>query len=71
MAACIGGAAGGAVVALFQVASSIPFGVSGIVLLLALANTHSVVFYALGYVTALIVGFFCAWMMGFDEPQQV
>ena len=68
VAACIGGAAGGAVVALFQVASTIPFGVSGVVLLLALANVHSIIFYALGYVTALAVGFGCAWWLGFDEP---
>ena len=68
VAACIGGAAGGAVVAFFQVAASIPFGVSGVVLLLALANIHSVIFYALGYITALIVGFCCTWWMGFTEP---
>ncbi len=68
IAACIGGAAGGAVVAFFHVLSSIPFGVSGLVLLLALANVHSIVFYAIGYVTAVVVGFLCAWWMGFEEP---
>ena len=68
VAACIGGAAGGAVVAFFQVASSIPFGVSGVVLLLALANMHSIIFYACGYLTAVVVGFFCTCWLGFDDP---
>lgn len=69
IAACIGGAAGGAVVALFGVTSSIPFGVSGLVLLLALANLHSTVFYALGYLIAVVVGFISAWWLGFDDPE--
>ena len=68
VAACIGGAAGGAVVAFFQVSSSIPFGVSGVVLLFALANVHSMIFYALGYLVAVAVGFASAWWMSFDEP---
>ena len=68
IAACIGGAAGGAVVAFCHVMSGIPFGVSGVVLLLALANLHSVLYYALGYAVAVGVGFAAAWKMGFDEP---
>lgn len=68
VAACIGAAAGGAVVAAAHVASGIPFGVSGLVLLLALANVHSVIFYTVGYLTAVGVGFWCAWLMGFDDP---
>ena len=55
--------------ALFHVASSIPFGVSGVVLLLALANLHSVIFYAIGYVVAVAVGFVSAWWLGFDDPE--
>lgn len=68
VAACAGAACGGAVVAGFHVASGIPFGVSGLVLLLALANTHSVIFYALGYLTAVFAGFAFAWWWGFDDP---
>lgn len=68
VAACIGAACGGAVVAAFHVASGIPFGVSGLVLLLALANVHSVVFYAVGYLVAVLAGFLCTWWMGFDDP---
>lgn len=66
--ACLGAAAGGAVVAVFHVASGIPFGVSGLVLLLALANAHSVVFYAVGYAVAMAAGFLCTWWLGFDDP---
>lgn len=69
IAACIGGACGGAVIALFHVSSSIPFGVSGVVLLLALANLHSVVFYAVGYLVAVATGFASAYWMGFDDPE--
>ncbi|MBR4682628.1 MAG: PTS transporter subunit EIIC [Elusimicrobiaceae bacterium] len=68
IAACIGGAAGGAVVALCHVSSSIPFGVSGVILLFALSNLHSMIFYALGYIVAVAVGFFSTWWLGFDEP---
>lgn len=68
VAACAGAAFGGAVVAAFHVAAGIPFGVSGLVLLLALVNLHSVVFYALGYVTAVCAGFAFAWWWGFDDP---
>ena len=69
IAACIGGACGGAVIAFFHVASSIPFGVSGVVLLLALANLHSVIFYAIGYLVAVLAGFASAWWLGFDDPE--
>ncbi len=68
VAACIGAACGGAVVAAAQVASGIPFGVSGLVLLFALANVHSVVFYAVGYLTAVCAGFAVTLWLGFDDP---
>lgn len=68
VAACIGAAFGGAVVAAAHVAAGIPFGVSGLVLLLALANVHSIIFYAAGYLTAVGVGFWSAWLLGFDDP---
>lgn len=68
IAACLGASLGGAVVASFHVASAIPFGVSGLVLLLALANAHSVLFYAAGYLTAVLAGFAFAWWLGFDDP---
>lgn len=70
IAACIGAAAGGAVVAVLQVTSAIAFGVSGVVLLLALSNLHSVVCYAVGFLIAVLVGFFSAWKLGFDDPAE-
>ncbi len=66
--ACLGAAFGGALVAFFHVASAIPFGVSGVVLLMALSGAHSVIFYALGYLLAVVAGFVITWLMGFDDP---
>ena len=65
--ACIGAAFGGAVVAFFHVTSAIPFGVSGLVLLLVLSNGHSVLFYLAGYVVSLLVGFLVTCRLGFDD----
>ena len=66
--ACLGAAVGGAVIAVFHVTSAIPFGVSGVVLFLALSNLHSVIFYAIGFVAAVLAGFGFTWQMGFDDP---
>lgn len=66
--ACLGAAVGGAVVAAFHVTSAIPFGVSGLVLFLALSNLHSAIFYGLGFLTALAAGFAITWKLGFDDP---
>lgn len=65
--ACLGAAFGGAVVALAQVTSSVPFGVSGMVLLLVLSNVKSVLFYLLGYAVAMLAGFIITWKLGFDD----
>lgn len=66
--ACVGAALGGAVIAAAHVTAAIPFGVSGVVLFLALSNLHSVLFYALGFAVAMAGGFVCTWKMGFDDP---
>ena len=66
--ACLGAACGGAVIAAFHVTSAIPFGVSGVVLFLALSNLHSVIFYGVGFLVALVAGFAITWKMGFDDP---
>lgn len=68
IAACIGAAFGGAVVAVLHVTAAIPFGVSGVVLLLALSNLKSVIFYSAGFLVAAAAGFAAAWLMGFDDP---
>lgn len=65
--ACLGAAFGGAVVAVAQVTSSVPFGVSGLVLLLVLSNVKSVLFYLLGYAVAMLAGFIITWKLGFDD----
>lgn len=71
IAACIGGAAGGAVVALLHVTSAIPFGVSGLVLCLALSNIASLLGYLAGFATAVLVGFFTSLKLGFDDPVEM
>ena len=66
--ACLGAAVGGAVIAFFHVTSAIPFGVSGVVLFLALSNLNSVIFYAVGFAAAVAAGFLFTWKMGFEDP---
>ena len=68
IAACLGGAVGGAIGAVAGVTSAIAFGVSGVVLLLALSNLHSVIFYAVGFAAAIAAGALFTWLMGFDDP---
>lgn len=70
LAACIGASAGGAVTAALHVTAAIPFGVSGVVMFLALSNLHSVVFYGVGFITAVACGFCAAWKLGFEDPQE-
>ena len=66
--ACLGAAVGGAVIAACHVTSAIPFGVSGVVLFLALSNLHSAIFYGVGFLCALLAGFAITWKLGFDDP---
>ncbi len=68
VAACLGAAACGAVTAAMHVTAAIPFGVSGVVMFLALSNLHSVIFYGAGFITAVACGFGAAWKMGFEDP---
>ena len=66
--ACIGAAFGGAGIGAANVMATIPFGVSGVVLFLVLPNLHNVIFYALGFLVAVVAGFVCTWYLGFDDP---
>lgn len=68
--ACIGAAFGGAVISALHVTAAIPFGVSGIVLLLAMSDLHSTIFYFIGLLTAAAAGFIATWLVGFDDPPQ-
>lgn len=66
--ACIGAAFGGAVCAAMHVSSSIPFGVSGVILLLVMSSKASLIFYSLAFFVAVVMGFIATWFMGFDDP---
>ena len=60
--------AGGAVISALHATAAIPFGVSGVVLLLAMSDWHSTIFYFIGLLTAATAGFIATWRVGFDDP---
>lgn len=66
IAACIGGACGGAVQAFFIVGAT-SIGLSGLPLA---ASTDKIIYYLLGLVTAYIAGFIAAWLIGFSDPAE-
>ena len=66
MAACIGGAFGGAVEANFMVGAA-TLGISGLPLA---AATNNILVYLIGLLTAYAVGFIAAWILGFEDPQE-
>lgn len=68
--ACAGAAFGGAVISALHATAAIPFGVSGAVLLLAMSDLHSTVFYFVGMLTAIAAGFAATWFVGFDDPTE-
>ena len=65
IAACIGGAAGGAVEASFMVGAA-TLGISGLPLA---AATNNIPVYFIGLITAYVVGFITTWIIGFDDPE--
>ncbi|HIX84016.1 MAG TPA: PTS transporter subunit EIIC [Candidatus Megamonas gallistercoris] len=66
IAACIGGAFGGAVQAFFIVGAT-SIGLSGLPLA---ASTDKIIYYLLGLITAYTVGFIAAWFIGFSDPAE-
>ncbi len=68
--ACLGAAFGGAVLGAMHVSAAIPFGVSGVLLLLVMSNTHSLIFYSVGFLVAVVFGFIFSWFLGFDDPPE-
>lgn len=66
IAACIGGAFGGAVEASFMVGAR-AMGISGIPLA---PTTDNIPMYLLGIVTAYFFGFIAAWVLGFEDPPE-
>jgi sucrose PTS system EIIBCA or EIIBC component len=68
IAACIGGAFGGAYVSMMKVAS-ISMGLSGIPLA-ALIKPGSVIHYLIGILIGYIAGFIASYLIGFEDPQE-
>ena len=66
IAACIGGAFGGAVQASFMVGAA-TLGISGLPLA---ATTNNIPVYFIGLITAYIVGFAATWIIGFDDLKE-
>ena len=66
LGACIGGAFGGAFIALMKVAS-ISMGLSGLALT---AIVKQPLFYLIGVIIAYITGFIATSILGFDDPQE-
>ncbi|MEN5017693.1 PTS transporter subunit EIIC [Erwinia sp. Eh17-17] len=69
IAACLGGAIGGAVISYAKVATLITFGLSGLPLALTIV-AGKVVMYLTGWLAAVIGGFLFAWFMGFNDPEE-
>ncbi|WP_158780510.1 PTS transporter subunit EIIC [Pantoea sp. BAV 3049] len=69
IAACLGGAVGGAVISSAKVATVITFGISGLLLALTLVS-GKLMMYLAGWLAAVICGFLFAWFMGFNDPEE-
>ena len=69
LAACLGGAVGGALISYWKVATVITFGLSGLPLALTIV-TGKVMLYLLGYLVAVIAGFLFTWLLGFNDPEE-
>lgn len=67
IAGCIGGAAGGAVIAACHVGIIIPFGTAGLSLL-PLVGPGQILPFLLAVITAWIVGFISSMILGFTDP---
>ncbi|MBJ3815700.1 PTS sugar transporter subunit IIC [Shimwellia pseudoproteus] len=69
IAACLGGAVGGALVCYWKVATVITFGLSGLPMALTIA-AGKVLPYLVGYLAAVIAGFIFTWVIGFTDPEE-
>ncbi|MBB6217360.1 PTS system sucrose-specific IIC component [Anaerosolibacter carboniphilus] len=67
LGACIGGAAGGAVIAIFNV-GSISMGLSGLPLA-TLIQSSQILLYLIGVLSAYAVGFAATYFLGFKDPE--
>ncbi|MEQ5095163.1 PTS transporter subunit EIIC [Proteus terrae] len=69
VAGCIGGAAGGALMAYFQVGIIIPFGTAGLSLI-PLVGDGQIIKFLIAVLGAWIVGFIASMLMGFTDPEK-
>lgn len=65
LGACIGGACGGVVQAIFVV-GAFTMGISGLPLV---ASTDKMLVYLAGLLVAYVAGFIATWLLGFDDPE--
>ncbi|MCS3407523.1 PTS transporter subunit EIIC [Serratia sp. AKBS12] len=69
IAACLGGAVGGALISYWKVATVITFGISGLPLALTIVS-GKVMLYLTGMLITIIAGFIFTWLMGFNDPEE-
>ncbi|WP_145931490.1 PTS transporter subunit EIIC [Yersinia bercovieri] len=69
IAACLGGAVGGALISYWKVATVITFGISGLPLALTIV-TGKVMLYLVAMVVTILAGFLFTWFMGFNDPEE-
>ena len=69
IAACVGGAVGGALISYWKVATVITFGISGLPLALTIVS-GKVMLYLAGLVITIAAGFIFTWIMGFNDPEE-
>ena len=69
IAGCIGGFAGGAVMAAFKVGIIIPFGTAGLSLI-PLVGEGQIIHFMIAVLSACTVGFAASLMLGFTEPAE-
>ncbi|MDD1782792.1 PTS transporter subunit EIIC [Enterovibrio sp. ZSDZ35] len=69
IAGCIGGFAGGAVMAAFKVGIIIPFGTAGLSLI-PLVGEGQIIHFMIAVLSAWVVGFIASIVLGFAEPKE-
>ncbi|CNK43200.1 Phosphotransferase system EIIC [Yersinia aldovae ATCC 35236] len=69
IAACLGGAVGGALISYWKVATVITFGISGLPLALTII-TGKVMLYLVAMIVTILAGFIFTWLMGFNDPEE-
>ncbi|QCT22422.1 PTS sugar transporter subunit IIC [Jejubacter calystegiae] len=69
LAACLGGAVGGALISYWKVSTVITFGLSGLPLAFTMVS-GKVMLYLAGYLITVIAGFLFTWLIGFKDPEE-